>query len=599
MAGAGFRDYVEAVRDAADIVEVVGDSVTLRKAGNSLVGLCPFHQEKTPSFRVDRDKGLYYCFGCQAGGDVFSFVKTLHGMEFPEAVRLIGDRYGIPRPAARSPQEDRAERSRRTALKLIAAAHEFYRERLYSDEGRAGIEYLGRRGISRQDAELLGLGYAPAAWDRLLRHLSARGAEPAAVADAGLTVRRRQGDGYYDRFRNRLLFPIRDSAGRVVSFGGRALGEEDPKYLNGPETSVYDKGRTLYRLSECASEIRSSGRAVVVEGYFDAAGLAAAGIPGVVAVCGTALGPGHASLLRRYAERVVLLFDGDRAGRHAVRRALGPLLAAGLGVRVAAPPDGLDPDDLVRESGVEAVRTLVESASDLPSFLVEQARLEHDLDSLEGRVAALEMVLEHVAALESRLARAEAIARVAEGLGVEDELVRDELRRAARERRQKLGSETLARAARPAAARRLSEAEQGLIRFLFAADGSDAEQVAVQIEIEDLGGLAREIVVRWIEERSNGRRPELARLAESARADDRAAILELALSDAPGPDAEQARGCIRSLSERRLRRRMREVQQKIEQSRDQDEAARLLSEKLTLARRIDELSGDRPEARTT
>ncbi|MDH3284635.1 MAG: DNA primase [Acidobacteriota bacterium] len=592
MVAASFRDYLESVRSAVDIADVVGESVTLRKAGHSLVGLCPFHQEKTPSFRVDRDKGLFYCFGCQAGGDVFTFVKTIHGLEFPDAVKLLGDRLGIPRPSASSKGEARAAKRRQRLLDAVSAAHAFYRERLdHATDGEAARGYLATRGLSAEQAGEFGLGVAPAGWDGALRHLSARGYAVDELVAAGLVVPRRRGDGVYDRFRERLVFPIRDSAGRVVSFGGRALGSEDPKYLNGPECEIYDKSGTLFRLSETIHEIRKSERAVVVEGYFDAVALAVAGIPGVVAVCGTALGPRHAKLLKRFTSRVVLLLDGDRAGRRAARRALGPLLGAGLSVRVAFPPDGADPDDLVRDEGADAVRAVVAGALELPDFLLEEARREFDLQSIDGRVEALAMVLEHLVPVTSEVARAEAIARVADGLGIEDDLVRDELRKAARERRTRLAPVVATAASRPVPSR-ISRVERDLIRYLFEcgdADPEEADRVAARIPLEQLSACARALVKRWLDTRRSAGTPDLTRLADAVADDEKDEVLRIAFADGSPPELAEAEGCIDALRERELKRRLRDVQKTIEKAQDADQIMQLMGEKLSLARELEEL----------
>ncbi len=568
-----------------DIVQVVGESVSLRKAGRSFVGLCPFHQEKTPSFHVDQGKGLYFCFGCGTGGDAFKFVMNFHQVEFSDAVRMIGDRLGIPRPAPATAREAQDDKERRRALEALAEAQSYFEERLGSPAGTAAREYLARRGLSPEAARSFGIGFAPAGWDNLLRHLVTRNFRQEEILRAGLVVPRPSGDGVYDRFRSRVTFPIRDTAGRIVSFGGRALGNEDPKYLNGPETPVYDKGRTLFRLHETAPEVRQSRRVVVVEGYFDAVSLAAAGVPGVVAVCGTAFGAHHAQLVRRYAEQVVLLFDGDSAGRRAAHRAVGPVLAAGLGLRVACPPDGQDPDDLAKTGGISAVEACLGAARDLPHFLVDEARTDFDLESLEGRVKALEMILGHLAQLESPLARADAAGRIAEGLGLDDQVVRDELRRAARERRREMGS---AGSAAPAAkARRFTPAEADLLRFLVNTERPRTERdaIAAEIPLEALGPLARKVITRWIDAARSGSVVGLTELAEVVEPHEATHILALPFAQAPEPDLAAAHGAVDALRSDQLKAQRTALQDSILHAADAEEQDRLLREKLTAARR--------------
>ena len=595
MAASGFRDYVEAIRSAVDIADVVGESVALRKAGHALVGLCPFHQEKTPSFRVDPDKGLYYCFGCQAGGDVFSFVKSLHGLDFAEAAQMLGDRCGIPRPAPRGARDrGRGERddSRARVLAALETVQGFFKESLLGPAGGAARRHLADRGLGSEHAEEFGLGFAPEGWDHQLRHLVARGYKPEELVEAGLALAKRQGSGFYDRFRSRITFPIRDAAGRIVSFGGRIVGEGEPKYLNGPESRVYEKSRTLYRLSEVGSEIRQAGRSVIVEGYFDAVGLAARGVPGVVAVCGTALSPDHARMLSRFSPRVVLAFDADEAGRRAARRALAPLLHEGLEVRVAVPEEGLDPEELGRRRGAEAVQQLVDSASTVAEFLVDESRREFDVASIEGRVAALEMTLQHLLSLPSAVARAESIAVVSDGLGIEDDLVRDELRRAARERRTRLRSGAFSAPVPEGAARSVSPVEADILRYLCGpgrSSPSEAMEIIESIPRDAIGDLARELISAWAGSHENGAPLDHRQLAEVAPERDRAAVWGAAMADGPAPDAVAARECVAKLHEKQLRDRLGQVQRQIESADDSEDMAELTREKIAVARRLDEL----------
>ncbi len=562
MPPTGFRDYVEQIRAAANIADIVGDTVSLRPAGRSLVGLCPFHQEKTPSFHVDAAKGVYFCHGCKAGGDVFRFVSELHGLEFVEAAHWLAERYGIERPARSNSAASRSEdRLRRRSLEALADAERFFRAALEAAPGASARAYLERRGFDERARAEFHLGFAPDSWEALLRALTGRGYSVEELLAAGLVVQRREGNGVYDRFRDRVTFPIKDSAGRVVSFGGRALEGGEPKYLNGPETSVYDKSRTLFRLSEVAREIRQSGRAVLVEGYFDALSLSAAGVPGVVAVCGTSLGGAHARLLRRSAGRVVLFFDGDDAGRAAALKALRPLLEEGISPFVAVPPGGSDPDELARDRGAEAVESVLAEALDLPDFLVAEARRTHDLDTVEGRVSALEGILESLALLPKRLARAEAVDRVATTLGVEEGLLREELRRAAQERRQTI-PRAVGAESRPG---EFSPAEAILVRFLGGPHGASEEalELAERVPEQGLGTLARRLVQAWREARRAGRTLDLRALSELGSEEDGKEILALAFRSDEEPDPARARNAVVTVREKVLAERLRTVKQKL------------------------------------
>lgn len=422
------KELVAAVRSAGDIVRLVGDYVALKPAGSRLKGLCPFHQEKTPSFSVDPERGLFYCFGCQAGGDLFRFAMLSEQIDFPEAVEFLARRWAVPLPTADSPRD----RMRRRVLEAGDVAHRWFRARLVdAAEGRKAREYLERRGIGDATVEALGLGYAPDDWERLNRHLRERRFRPDEIEAAGLALRRKSGDGHYDRFRDRLIFPIRDVHGRPVAFGGRALGDGEPKYLNSPETVAYVKGEHLYGLDLARDAVRREGYAILVEGYLDLAAVRQSGLEQVVASLGTALTPAQARLLSRTTQRVVIAYDGDAAGIAAAARALDALLEQGLEVRIADLPEGLDPDDLIRERGAETFAALTREAPGWFDFLLTRERRSRDLGRPEEKVAAVNALLPRLARLGA-IERSEWAARMAEGLQLDEEIVLQELRTAVR-----------------------------------------------------------------------------------------------------------------------------------------------------------------------
>ncbi len=434
--------FIDDVRNATSIARVIEDHVPLKRAGRTLKGLCPFHSEKTPSFHVDEAKGFFHCFGCGAGGDVFKFVMQLESSNFPETVRLLAERAGIAVPDTREPTA--ADDLRERILAINAAAQEAFVAELGSSraEAVAAREYLERRGIGRDTVESMGLGLAPDGWRFLGGKLGSRFAERELTA-SGLLVLSEQGRDAYDRFRNRITFPIRAVSERIVGFGGRILGDGEPKYLNSPETPVYTKGRHLYALDRARAGIRKSGWAIVVEGYVDAIALHARGADNAVAVLGTALTPEQARLLARYTRRVVLCFDGDEAGVRATSRSIPVLLAEGCEVRVLALPRGEDPDDHVRRVGGEAFRAEAEGAASFLEFLLGIARKTQDLTSPTGRVAALNEILPHLTAVEDPLLRSELVDAACHGLGLRPELVRDEVKRALRQGRGRVEEERL------------------------------------------------------------------------------------------------------------------------------------------------------------
>ncbi|MFL6197494.1 MAG: DNA primase [Thermoanaerobaculia bacterium] len=372
---------VQAVRDAVDIVSIASDHTRLTKAGRRYQGLCPIHKEKTPSFSVDPVQGLFYCFGCGAGGDAIKLHMLTTGDDFPAAIENLAMRYAIPLPS-RSESRFAGGQPERDIEGALQAAAAFFQDQL--SKSAFAREYLERRRIPAELIERFGLGYAPEGYKNLLPALHAR-VPQADLEAAGLIARSERGD-LYDRFRHRLMFPIHNQSGRLVGFGGRTLGDDKAKYVNTSETDRFHKGFLLYGLHLAKREIREAGRAVLCEGYFDVIGAVACGLEGAVAGMGTALTPEQAKLLSRYAEEVVVAYDGDNAGENAFRRALPLLLSDGMAVRRARFPGSHDPDSLRLEAGEEAVRTAVEQAED--AVTAEMDRLIPGGASNEPRLQA-------------------------------------------------------------------------------------------------------------------------------------------------------------------------------------------------------------------
>lgn len=429
------------VRARADIVEVVSEFVALRPAGRSYKGLCPFHQERTPSFTVSPERQLFYCFGCGAGGNVFTFLMKIQGLRFPEAVLRVAERVGMAAEVERvlrggaGPGGAAAHREALWEVQERAAA--WFAERLWKDPGAEGARrYLARRGVTAQVARDFRLGYAPDEWHALERALGADPRQLERLREAGLVVQREDGR-HYDRFRGRLIFPIADLQGRVVGFGGRALVEgQEPKYLNSPESPVYRKSQVLYGLDRALAAIRRSGRAVVVEGYMDVLAMHQYGLQEAVATCGTSLTPEHGRLLARFVRQVVVAYDADAAGQVGALRSLQQLRAAGLDVRVAVLPPGHDPDSLLRQEGRPAMEAVLEEARGVWEFAVEQALAGAQLDSPAGKAAAVANVLPILLEVPDAVEQEALVEQVAGRLGVPARAVRREMERARRVRRQ-------------------------------------------------------------------------------------------------------------------------------------------------------------------
>ncbi len=429
------RELIDQIRDRCDILEVVQRHVTLKRRGSAWLGLCPFHQEKTPSFNVVPAKGIYYCFGCGEGGDVFKFLMKTQGVGFMDAVRELAGPAGVViEERELTPDEQRRIRKRATLYDVCEAAADFFQQVLLArPDGAPGRAYLEQRGITRETIERFRIGYAPNQWSALLDHLHSRGFPEAMVVAAGLARSRERGSGSFDFFRGRVMFPIFDERSRVLSFGGRLIedqshdGREAPKYFNGVESDIYHKQRVLYGLSHARTAIQREDRAILVEGYFDVVSLAQAGIEEAVATCGTALTPDQLRILRRFSPRVIALFDADQAGIKAAVRAMPLFAEAQMEALRLDIPGAKDPDELIREQGAETFRTLLSKTEPLMELVIRWHAEENGATPL-GRQRALEQLAPLVAAFPE-VARASLARRVADVLYLPEVQVTRQVRR--------------------------------------------------------------------------------------------------------------------------------------------------------------------------
>lgn len=421
------------IKERLDITDLVSGHVTLTRTGQNLKARCPFHDERTPSFTVSPSKQLFHCFGCGASGDVVTFYMKVSGLTFPEAVRELGRRVGVDVPETRGPEGDRDTQQRQRMEQVNDAAREFFRDTLQdATVGQAGRAYLAQRGIEPRMIQEFQLGFATADWERLSRALNKRGFSTTELSQAGLAVPRQptgsgSGEGCYDQFRSRVIFPITDLRRRVVGFGGRIVGQGDPKYLNSRDTPLFKKGQTLYALDLAHDAASRLDQMVVVEGYFDVIALHQAGIRNVVATLGTALTPEHVRVLRRYVNRVVLLFDPDAAGVRAALRSLDLFVDSGLAVSVMSLPEGEDPDTFVRGGGAQAFAELQQRAPSLWDFALEQSLRVADSGRLEDKVRCADAVLQIVQKIQHPIERDERLRRVADRLGISEARLKERL----------------------------------------------------------------------------------------------------------------------------------------------------------------------------
>ncbi len=420
---------VDAVRDRTDISQVVQRHVSLQRRGRNFVGLCPFHQEKTPSFNVIPDKGIFHCFGCQAGGDVFKFLMMLEGLSFVEAIKELAGPAGVPvEERELTPAERQALKKRATLFDVLEAAAAVFESTLWTDGAGADARaYLEQRQITPETARAWRLGFAPDGWSRLIDRLHRDGYRPEQLADAGLARSRQGGDGFYDTLRDRLIIPIRDERGRVIAFGGRIMQGDGPKYINTPESPLYEKSKVLYGLGQARQGIGQRDRVVVVEGYFDVISLHQAGFTEAVATCGTALTQDHLEKIRRLTRDLVLLMDADEAGMRAAERSLPLCVAAGIQPWRLELPGAKDPDELVRADGAEALEAAIAAREPLLEWVVARKLAAYGTSTMSR-----DRVLDDVLPLLVELADPALISRVAGRFGLDERIVLEKVREARR-----------------------------------------------------------------------------------------------------------------------------------------------------------------------
>ncbi|MDF2636699.1 MAG: dnaG [Pelosinus sp.] len=429
MKDAVFDDFIDRLRSESDIVSVVSDYVSLKKKGKNYWGCCPFHNEKTPSFSVNPEKGFFYCFGCQSGGNVFNFLMKVESSTFFEAVKLLAKKLNISLPEKeKSPREQARDQELAKIYQVNELAKDFFHSCLTkTNYGKPAREYLSNRGISTEMINFFKLGFAPPSWDKLSLAFSERGIALDILLKSGLSAARTSGDGIYDRFRNRIMFPISDIRGRVVGFGGRVLDDSQPKYLNSPETEIFNKRHVLYGFEHAYKHIRDSSQVIIVEGYMDVIALYSQGIKNVVASLGTAFTSEQARYLIKLNAELLFSYDSDAAGQNATVRALDTVRSLGAVIKVISVPDGKDPDEFIRKHGNEAFLELVKSAQPLLDYQLERALKSDDYSTVQGKIAVVGKLAPILAGADNAVEINAHITRLSQVLAVDESALRSEI----------------------------------------------------------------------------------------------------------------------------------------------------------------------------
>ena len=612
------QQFIDDLRLTANIVTVVQEYVSLRKAGTTYKGLCPFHSEKTPSFHVNPEKGFFHCFGCGVGGDVFKFLELHEKVGFPDAVRMLAQKFGVALPEVGDGDDQDARRDaalREGLLKLHEIAAAYFREQLAAPAGARARQQLADRGVAAATIDQLGLGFAPVSRDALLQRLRTQGFADNLLLQSGLVVRRdtrpapssgppqesRSGE-VVDRFRNRLMVPICRDTGSIIAFGGRAMDPDQvPKYLNSPETPIYSKGRTLYGLNLSKAQIRASGFAVLVEGYFDFAQVFQSQAAPPVATCGTALTPQQAQLLRRFTTKAVLSFDPDAAGQGAAARSCEMLVAEGFDVNVVALDKGEDPDTFIRRRGGARYRERLRGSRPYLEYLLDRAVEGLDLGQADNRRLFLSRMLAVAARIPDAAARDQFGDRIAHKARIAEDVVRDEIRKAAVARRTTLGP---ARTVGPQGAAEgwgelpslgtLKEAEKALIWWLINRP-DEAMEALDDIDDADLEDLAAREVFQMARTLHDSA-PDLLPSTLIQRLSTMNAQLVTRIATGKAPPATNVSNCIRALKALRFDRERAAIQREIDRLQQLgapqhgDEIESLWQRKKDLLHRIEELT---------
>jgi DNA primase len=585
------QTFIDDLKRQADIVRVVQDYVQLKKKGANWMACCPFHKEKTPSFSVSPAKEIFYCFGCHKGGSVFTFVMEMERVSFPEAIKLVAEKSGVPLPKLIDDSRFEARRQESDqVIELNKWALEWWAQQLESSpEGRIAREYLKLREITEETRKTFRLGYAPDSWDALSTYLRQKGATQEQIEKSGLVVKKEEG-GSYDRFRGRLIVPVMDIQGKPIAFGGRTLKDEDAKYINSPETAAYVKGRNLFGLNLTRDEIRRSEFAILVEGFLDLIVPYQFGVKNVVASLGTALTSDQVKLLSRFARKVVVNYDGDPAGVQAAKKAIEILLTEDIEVKVLVLPDNSDPDEFIRKFGAQEYQRQRGESQTHIQFVIDQAVRDRKLSNPADKEAAIEEVLPYIRAVSSRLQKREYFDIAMDSLRIGDAMVRRELWQSIRSgdtRRAQIVRRTQVKP---------TVAEKRLLELVLT-DEKFRHDIFSRLEAEDYQGLATAPIFRaLVAADRDDATPDYDYLVNSMAGEPIAELLpsllmsEFESSEEPGDEARQlsAERCLEALRLMKVDRRISDLTSEIaaaERNGETELRDRLAIEHLELTRR--------------
>lgn len=574
-------ETIDQIKQVANIIEIASQYTNLHKRGNKHIGLCPFHPDKNPSFTVDEERQLYHCFGCGAGGDIFTLVMEKESLSFPESMRYLAEKYNIKLPEQKkfSPQLAKLEEK---LYKVCEDTLAFFKKNLFNtEEGKKAIDYLKKRNISEDAIQELKIGYALNTWDSLINYFQRKNISPGLLEKAGLVLQRQKKEGHYDRFRGRIIFPIFKDTGKVVAFGGRTIFDADPKYLNSPDTPIYTKGHLLYGLNHTKKSIRETGEVILVEGYTDFLIPFQEGVTNIAASLGTSLTPQQVMLAKRFAPRMTISFDGDVPGRKATLRAISLGFENGIQTKVMILPSGHDPDNFIKKYGVEKFKALKEKSIPGLKFLLDSQLQESKMDIPEEKAKVLRNIVREIEKIPDSLVRSEYLKKTSEYLSIEESALRSVIKKGASKKKVDIELDNF------------FPAEKRLIQILFQ-DSNIASSVLKEVREEDFMGLKSEPIFSFLSGIfKKKKKPNLHEFKENIDPKLFSSLSKILLEREQGTSVREAEDCLIALRQLSLEKQSRELKDQIakfERNGEKDKVRTLLNKRHEITKKLSLLS---------